>query len=83
MSVIVMSCVIGVIYNLCKDAYIHNTPVIGSKKDIITTHPERYRTYLACQKICSNIDSGKREQKVVDKDNNEFLMEMIANRNNY
>ena len=45
-------CVIGVIFNLCKDAYIHNTPVLGSKRDIITTHPERYRNYLACQEIC-------------------------------
>ncbi|MBQ2887234.1 MAG: hypothetical protein IJE43_26270 [Alphaproteobacteria bacterium] len=41
------------IINLCKDAYIHNTPVLGSKKDIITTHPERYRNYLECQKICN------------------------------
>lgn len=70
-------CVIGVIYNLCKDAKIHNTPVIGSKKDIITTHPERYRNYLECQKICSNIDRGERRQKVINKSNNEYLWELV------
>jgi len=52
-GLILVICVFGVIYYLCKDAYIHNTPVIGSKKDIITTHPERYRNYLECQKICN------------------------------
>jgi len=50
-GLIFVICVVGIIYNLCKDAYIHNKPVIGSKKDIITTHPERYRNYLECQKI--------------------------------
>lgn len=65
------------IINLCKDAYIHNKPVIGSKKDIITTHPERYRNYLECKKICSNIDRGERRQKVINKSNNEYLWELV------
>jgi len=43
------------IINLCKDAYIHDAPVFGSEKDIITIHPERYRNYLECQKICKKI----------------------------
>ena len=65
------------IINLCKDAYIHNTPVIGSKKDIITTHPERYRNYLECEKICNNINRGKREPKVINKSTNEWLWDLV------
>jgi hypothetical protein len=76
-GLIFVGCVVGVIYNLCKDAKIHNTPVIGSKKDIITTHPERYRNYLECQKICSNINRGERKQKVINKSNNEYLWELV------
>ena len=46
------------IINLCRDAHIHNTPVLGSKKDIITTHPERYRNYLeVIAKQVRNLDS--------------------------
>ena len=50
-GLIFVGCVVGVIYNLCKDAKIHNTPVIGTKKDISLGHPERMRNRKAVEEI--------------------------------
>lgn len=44
-------CVIGIIYNLCKDARIHNSKVFGTDKDIFMKNPERMRNLKATQEI--------------------------------
>ena len=50
-GLIFVICVVGVIYNLCKDAKIHNTPVFGSDKNIFKNHPERMRNMKAVEEI--------------------------------
>ena len=51
---VLIICVIGIICNLCKDTYIHNSKVFGTDKDIFMKNPERMRNLKATQEIINN-----------------------------
>lgn len=48
---VLIICIIGIICNLCKDTYIHNSKVLGTDKDIFMKNPERMRNLKATQEI--------------------------------
>ena len=50
-GLIFVVCVIGIIYNLCKDSYIHNQKYFGTDREIQRNNPEVKRNRKAVEEI--------------------------------